>query len=342
MDKLITFAVPCYNSAAYMEHCVDTLLQGGDDIEIILVDDGSTKDDTPAICDRYAEQYPEIVRAIHQENGGHGEGVNQGIRNARGIYYKVVDSDDWVDVDALHQVLDKLRQFVRDNKLVDLMIANYVYEHVEDNTQRAVNYRNVFPVGRVFGWRHIGRFKPGQYLLMHSVIYRTQILRDCQLELPKHTFYVDNIFVYQPLPHVHNLYYMDVDLYRYFIGRADQSVNESVMMGRVDQQLRVNYHMIDCWDLREVAKKDKKLARYMYNYLAIMMTISSIFLTMEGSPESLGKRTQLWEYLRTVDKGLYTKMRYFAIPAATNLPTLPGRKLSVGLYRLARKIYKFN
>ena len=139
MDKLITFAVPCYNSAAYMEHCVDTLLQGGDDIEIILVDDGSTKDDTPAICDRYAEQYPDIVRAIHQENGGHGEGVNQGIRNARGIYYKVVDSDDWVDVDALHQVLDKLRQFTRDGKPIDLMIANYVYEHVEDNTQRAVN-----------------------------------------------------------------------------------------------------------------------------------------------------------------------------------------------------------
>ena len=314
MDKLITFAVPCYNSAAYMEHCVDTLLQGGDDIEIILVDDGSTKDDTPAICDRYAEQYPDIVRAIHQENGGHGEGVNQGIRNARGIYCK----------------------------LVDMMVANYVYEHVEDNTQRAVNYRNVFPVGRVFNWKHIGRFKPGQYLLMHSVIYRTQILRDCQLELPRHTFYVDNIFVYEPLPLVRNIYYMDVDLYRYFIGRADQSVNESVMMGRVDQQLRVNYHMIDCWNLRHVAKQNKKLARYMYNYLAIMMTISSIFLTMEGSPESLGKRTRLWEYLRTVDKGLYTRMRYFAIPAATNLPTLPGRKLSVGLYRLARKIYKFN
>ena len=62
MDKLITFAVPCYNSAAYMDHCVETLLQGGDDIEIILVDDGSTKDDTPAICDRYAQQYPDIVR----------------------------------------------------------------------------------------------------------------------------------------------------------------------------------------------------------------------------------------------------------------------------------------
>lgn len=75
--KLITFAVPCYNSAAYMEHCVDTLLQGGERVEIILVDDGSV-DETGAIADRYAEQYPEIVRVIHQPNGGHGEGVNQG------------------------------------------------------------------------------------------------------------------------------------------------------------------------------------------------------------------------------------------------------------------------
>ena len=332
MEKLITFAVPCYNSAAYMEHCVDTLLQGGDDIEIILVDDGSTKDETPAICDRYQERYPGIVRAIHQENGGHGEGV----------YYKVVDSDDWVDVDALKKVLDKLRQFQRDEKPIDMMIANYVYEHVEDNTQKVVNYRNVFPVGRVFGWEQIGRFRPSQYLLMHSVIYRTQLLRDCGLELPKHTFYVDNIFVYQPLPAVKNMYYMDVDLYRYFIGRADQSVNEKVMVTRVDQQLRVTYHMIGSHDLRQVSAQHKKLGRYMFNYLAMMMAISSIFLIIDNSPEALGKRTQLWEYLRTVDSAVYHKMKYRAVSAFTAFPGYQGRRLSVGLYRLARKIYKFN
>ena len=342
MDKLITFAVPCYNSAAYMEHCVDTLLQGGDDIEIILVDDGSTKDETPEICDRYQEQYPDIVRAIHQPNGGHGEGVNQGIRNARGVYYKVVDSDDWVDVDALKKVLDKLRQFVRDEKLVDMMIANYVYEHVEDNTQRVMRYRNVFPTNRIFGWDKIGRFRPSQYLLMHSVIYRTQLLRDCDLELPKHTFYVDNIFVYQPLPYVKNMYYLDVDLYRYFIGRADQSVNEKVMVTRVDQQLRVTYHMIRSHDLNEVKAKSPKLGRYMFSYLSMMMAISSIFLTIDGTPEALGKKTQLWEYLRTVDSGIYHRMKYAAVSTFTNFPGYQGRKLSVKLYRLARKIYKFN
>ena len=205
-----------------------------------------------------------------------------------------------------------------------------------------MHYRNVFPRNKVFGWEQIGRFRPSQYLLMHSVIYRTQLLRNCGLELPKHTFYVDNIFVYQPLPSVKNIYYLDVDLYRYFIGRSDQSVNEKVMVTRVDQQLRVTYQMIDSHDLRTVGADHKKLARYMFNYLAMMMAISSIFLVIDGRPEALGKKTQLWEYLRTVDSGLYHKMKYRAVSAFTNFPGYQGRKLSVQLYRLARKIYKFN
>ena len=94
--RLITFTVPCYNSEAYMDKCIHSLLPAGNEAEIILVDDGST-DATGAIADRYAAEYPDMIRVIHQENGGHGEGVNQGIRNATGRYFKVVDPDDWLD-----------------------------------------------------------------------------------------------------------------------------------------------------------------------------------------------------------------------------------------------------
>ena len=109
--KLLSFAIPCYNSAAYMEHCIESLLPGGEDVEIIIVNDGSTKDNTAEIADAYAAKYPTIVKAIHQENGGHGEAVNAGLRNATGLYFKVVDSDDWVDQDSYMQILDKLREF---------------------------------------------------------------------------------------------------------------------------------------------------------------------------------------------------------------------------------------
>ena len=90
--KLLSIAIPCYNSQDYMEHCIRTLLVGGEDVEILIVDDGS-KDATPEIADSYAKRYPTIIRAVHQENGGHGSAVNAGIRHATGLYYKVVDSE---------------------------------------------------------------------------------------------------------------------------------------------------------------------------------------------------------------------------------------------------------
>ena len=341
-QKLITFAVPCYNSAAYMRHCIETLLSAGEQAEIILVDDGSVKDDTPAICDEYAAKYPTIVKAIHQENGGHGEGVNQGIRNATGLYYKVVDSDDWLDTDALKKVLARLTTLVARGTAPDMMICNYVYEHVEDNTTLTVRYTNVFPQNRLFNWTHVGHFRPDQNILMHSVMYRTEVLRKCGMVLPKHTFYVDNIFVYQPLPYVKTLYYMNLDFYRYFIGRADQSVNEQVMVKRVDQQLRVTRIMIGSHDLTQISAQHRRLGHYMFNYLAMMMTISSIFLIIDGSPAALGKKTELWEYLRTASPRLFHRMKYRSFSIVSNFPGYQGRKLSVSLYRLARKIYKFN
>ena len=341
MQKLITFAVPCYNSAAYMRHCIETLLSAGEQAEIILVDDGSVKDETPAICDEYAEKYPTIVKAIHQENGGHGEGVNQGIRNATGLYYKVVDSDDWLDTTALKTVLAKLQTLAARGTTPDLMICNYVYEHVEDNTSHTVRYTNVFPENRLFTWMHVGHFRPDQNLLMHSVIYRTQVLRDCGMVLPKHTFYVDNIFVYQPLPYVKSMYYMNLDLYRYFIGRSDQSVNESVMVKRVDQQLRVTKHMIDCQDL-DALKNEKRLRSYMLHYLSMMMAVSDIFLLLDGSAEAKSKKADLWSYLKAhTSPAVFHSIRY-GFGGVTNLNFPKGDTIVIGCYRIAQKLFKFN
>jgi glycosyltransferase involved in cell wall biosynthesis len=339
--KLITFAVPCYNSAAYMEHCVDTLLQGGENIEIILVDDGSV-DETGAIADRYAEAHPDIVRVIHQPNGGHGEGVNQGIRNASGMYYKVVDSDDWLDVDALKRVLDRLAQLAERAEPLDMMICNYVYEHAEDGTSKAINYKHVFPEEQIFTWKEVGHWKPSEYLLMHSVIYRTQMLRECGVELPKHTFYVDNLYVYQPLPYVRSMYYMNEDLYRYFIGREDQSVNEQVMVKRVDQQVRVTELMLNTYSFEKIKDFEPKLGTYMLRYLSMMMMISSIFLIISDTDEHLAEKERLWKDLKDRDPEMYNKLHYRSLAVLSVLPGRGGRHVSKRLYQMARKIYKFN
>mgnify|MGYP001625089907 FL=1 len=338
--KLITFTVPCYNSAAYMDRCIKTLLPAGEEAEIILVDDGST-DDTGKVADAYAEQYPDIVRVIHQENGGHGEGVNQGIRHATGLFFKVVDSDDWLDTEALAKVMEVLRRYADAETPLDLLMANYVYEHVADNTRNVVDYTGILPEGRIFHWDEIGKFPPNKNILMHSVIYRTEVLRASGMELPKHTFYVDNLFVYQPLPQVKTIYYLNLDLYRYFIGREDQSVNEKNMIKRVDQQLRVTRLMMQAVDVYALPPEQEKLRAYMLNYFSMMMAISSIFLALDGSKEALAKRKQLWADLKAHDVRLYHRC-CLSVAQGCNLPGWLGSKISIGGYRIAQKLFKFN
>ena len=109
--KYISFAIPCYNSAEYMEHAIQSILPAGEDVEIIVVNDGS-KDETAEIAARYEKEYPTIVKAVNKENGGHGDAVNVGLDHATGLYYKVVDSDDWVDEEALFKILDVVKSFV--------------------------------------------------------------------------------------------------------------------------------------------------------------------------------------------------------------------------------------
>ena len=215
--KYISFAIPCYNSEAYMEKAINSILIGGEDVEILIVNDGS-KDGTQEIAERYEAQYPTIVKAIQKENGGHGDAVNCGLSHATGKYFKVVDSDDWVDESSLFKILETVKTFVKEDTLVDMVISNYVYEKVGMEHKKVIRYDNVLPENTIFHWDEIGHFRLDQYILMHSVLYRTEMLKLCQLKLPKHTFYVDNIYVYYPLPHVRTLYYLNVDFYRYFIG----------------------------------------------------------------------------------------------------------------------------
>lgn len=337
--KLITFAVPCYNSESYMRHCVDSLLEGGEEVEILIVDDGS-KDGTAQIADEYASKYPTIVRAIHQENGGHGEAVNTGLLNATGYYYKVVDSDDWVNKAAYQDILEVLRKMVRENISLDMLLSNFVYEKQGARRKKVMSYRNMFPQDEVITWEDMRFLKKSQYILMHSVIYRTELLRECGLKLPKHTFYVDNIFVYQPLPYVKTIYYLDVNFYRYFIGRGDQSVNEKVMIGRIDQQIRVTHIMLETYNVWKI--ENKKLRKYMMNYLDIMMMVSSILLIRSGTDENFKKKQELWKYLKNLDRKLYRKLRYSIMGRSSNLPGRGGRKVSIMAYQIVRKFYGFN
>ena len=337
--KYISFAIPCYNSQDYMAHAIESILPGGEDIEIIIVNDGS-KDRTSEIAHEYMEKYPTIIKVVDKENGGHGDAVNSGLMHATGKYFKVVDSDDWVDEDALHKILDVLRHMEEDGMELDMLIANYVYEKVGATHKKVIHYRNVLPQDEIFRWDDMGHFRLDQYILMHSVIYRTDMLKLIQLHLPKHTFYVDNLVAFIPLASVQSMYYLDVNFYRYFIGRDDQSVNEKVMIKRIDQQIRVNKLMVNAYI--NCKSTNKHLKKYMFSYLDIITTISSIMLIRANTEESLHKKKELLEYIKTEDKQVYRKLRHSLFGRVMNLPGRGGRKMSVAAYKISQKFYGFN
>lgn len=336
--KLLTVAIPCYNSQEYMEKSIRSALNGGDRVEVIVVDDGST-DDTLKIANKYQEKFPDIVKVIHQENGGHGEAVNTGIKNATGLYFKVLDSDDCLGKKALAKVLDLLEDMVAKDAGLDMLVSNFMYDKQGVKNKKIMKYKRAMPVGKMFGWNEL-HFGTTQYLLMHSVIYRTKVLRECGMVLPKHTFYVDNIYVFQPLPYVKNIYYLDVCLYKYFIGRDDQSVNESIMIKRLDQQYRVTRLMLDIYNKSNIDNQNTDDA--MVHYFDMMMCVSSILSILEGSKQRLEDKEKLWDDLKESNIELYKKVRKSILGRTMNLPGKIGRKCSVIGYSITQKFFGFN
>lgn len=337
--KLLTITIPCYNSQDYMSHAIESAIVGGSEVEIIIVDDGST-DDTLKIAKEYEEKYPDIVRAIHKENGGHGSAVNTGIANATGLYFKVLDSDDWLDGDSLRKIVTFLQETVMDSLSLDMLISNYVYEKPSVHKRKTIKYTSAIPVDRFFTWNDAKHFKMSQNLLMHSIIYRTKILKDCHLRLPEHTFYVDNLYAYTPLPYVKKMYYLDLDFYRYYIGREDQSVNEEIMTKRIDQQIKVTKLIIDAHNLMNI--RNRKLRNYMIKYQAMLMIVSSALLVNSGLPENLEKRDELWAYLKNKNKSVYRIITHRKLGLPMQFKKKFGQKIIIWGYHFYNRVYGFN
>lgn len=335
---LLSIAIPSYNASEYLHYCVNSLVIGGDQVEILIINDGSS-DTTAEVGARLEAQFPN-VRLVNQENKGHGGAVNTGIREAKGQYFKVVDSDDWVDSRAYLKILETLTSLNDENTPVDAFISNFVYEKEGLSRKKSMRYDGILPEGRVFGWNDIGDFGKGQYMMMHSLIYRTDLLREVDFELPEHTFYVDNLFVFTPLHAVKTMYYLPVDFYRYLIGREDQSVNEKVMIKRIDQQLKVNKLLVDQFDDNQI--DNPKLRKYLLNHVEITTVISSALLNRAGTAEHLEKKKELWAYIKEHNPKLYREIRNGLLGQLVKPSVYPSRKVVNGVYRIVRRIYGFN
>lgn len=337
--KLITFTVPCYNSQDYMRHCIDSLLVGGEDVEIIIVNDGS-KDSTGAIADEYAEAYPSIVKVVHKENGGHGTGVNAGVHNATGLYFKVVDSDDWLEESALKTLLTTIKQHIAVHNLPDMYVCNFVYFHAADNTEFVSDYTSKFGEGFI-DWKKAKSFHSAHTMMMHALIYNTEKLREHYIELPAHTFYVDHVIAYVPLAYMLNSYYLNVNLYYYYIGREGQSINIQTAIGRYKQQITVQKLLCDAHKYDFLKTLPKGLKKYMYHYLHAVTMETLMFSYGKNTKERRQDVKAMWRYIKASDKKLYKLVRYRGYPLSVALlPRFMRAKVMMFAYNMICKKYK--
>ena len=321
-----------------MSRCIEALLTASQPCEILVINDGSS-DNTSAIAHEFAARDSRVI-AIDQENANWGGVVNHGIALAKGTYFKIVDSDDFLDTEALKRVLDTLASLVEADNAPDLLVTNYVYDRVTDKSQHTIQYRKLLPSSRVFKWSEMGHPGIDQFIMVHASWYRTQVLRDSGVKLPTGVSYMDSLFVLHPMPWVEKLYYLDVDTYHYIIGREGQSVEVEVVKKCIDQQLMATRLAIQDANYTQLYAEEPNRALLMMGYISCMMSVSTIYLFKINTPESLQKNRELWAFMKETDSTLYNNVKRTWAGLA-NRRTRIGRFLAQAGYALAQKIFKF-
>lgn len=224
MDKLLTIAVPAYNSGLFLHKCLDSFCDERilDRIEVIVVNDGST-DDTSAVAHRYETQYPGTFRVIDKENGGHGSGINVSSSIASGKYYMAVDSDDWVITGNLPDLFSVLEYTD-----ADIVLCNYHMVDMYSGKKQPFITADI-PLYREYTVDDFMKYPVNSRncCFYHGMIYRTDFYRGTGIRLSEKTFYEDQEYATIPVYYASWIYPTDIFCYQYQVGNANQSISNA-------------------------------------------------------------------------------------------------------------------
>ena len=276
MGKILSIAVPAYNVEAYLADCLDSLLaaESREKTEILIIDDGAT-DATGHIADKYQKNYPQIIKVIHKENGGHGSAVNRGMKEATGKYFKVVDSDDYVDSKEYEKYLKKLEE--TDCDLVVTPFTCVRYRNAKENEasgvltekwkeeKRRVEGAKVLENGRIYSFEEVARTL---FVKMHEATIRTSILQKHGVSLTEHCFYVDMQYILYPIPWIKTICLLEENVYCYRLGMERQSVSVKNMQKNREQHRKVLYSLVQFYEERKQAGEQPQILFYLAKGIA--------------------------------------------------------------------------
>lgn len=226
-NKILSICIPSYNMEEYLHRCVDSMLVDEvlDQLEIIIVNDGS-KDRTLEIANSYKVRYPQSVVVIDKPNGHYGSCINASLKVATGKYFRIVDADDWVDSKALVQVVHRLND-------LDVDCVGMKYTTVYDGGS-SINPLDV-PFDKVLDMERYT--VPKLCFQMHRLLYSMDLLKRTGYVQTEGICYTDTEYAYYPLSCARTIYFMDISLYQYYVGRDGQSMEE-------DSLVRNNGHYV--------------------------------------------------------------------------------------------------
>lgn len=256
-QKILSVSIAAYNVEKYIHNTlmsctVDSIL---DDIEVIVVNDGST-DQTKAIADEFANKYPNTFKVIDKENEGYGSTVMLGIKNATGKYFKLLDGDDWFDKDGICKLVDVLKKADEDAVLSSRVVfdgTEYIYKAPPwANVDGSTIKRDDFDYNKSFG--------------IWELTVRTNLLKTIDWNLPLHCLYTDQIFVMKVMAKTQTVRILCKPVYCYRRGEEEQSSSRSSRIKHISEFVSVYNILLEIYlDNRYENGKENVMLRHRFD-----------------------------------------------------------------------------
>ena len=307
---LLTIVIPSYNSERFIRGCLDSLLIGLDDkLDIIVVNDGS-KDNTSSIAKEYADKYS-FIRVVDKENGGHGSGINKGLELAKGLYFKVLDSDDKLDKDGLVHLLDLIQKHVDEGKSADIYVTPYYSVSEEGEKLYITSLNSLFKKKEeVISYKEFKKIPFNKYFMLHMFFVKTSILKDNNMKLLEKTFYEDNEMVLFAAIHANTLCFSKEPVYLYTVGREGQSISIDSMDKNYDSQVRVMYRTLEMLPYEKYKAMDKYHARVAFHCMYINTVLFYMYTHIRMNSDKKEAYDKAMKYFKETNPKLYRKLRY--------------------------------
>ena len=230
--KVLSISIAAYNVESTLKECLDPFLKSTvlDELDIMIVDDGSG-DHTTAIAQEYQELYPDTFRLIKKKNGGWGSTVNSGIKEARGVYFKQLDGDDYYEPEALNKFIQYLK-----SEPSDLVISPYIT--YDSETGKIITTEDCNPgcdLLKKYLIKDIPEFAP----FMHSLSIKTKLLQKGGVKVTEHCFYTDTEFVLKACNQADSISFFDKPIYYYRRAAVGQSMSLSGFEKHYMEQYKV-------------------------------------------------------------------------------------------------------